>query len=166
MKNIKIGKIDYINVEPIYFKIKNKKYNIISRPPSELNKMLEKKKIQISAISSSAYARNFEKWIILPDLSVSCFGNVLSVIFVSKIRVDKLNKKKIIISNESQTAFDLLKMFLFSKNIKPIFVQKKNIFPYISNPGILGKLFGSNPACIRAAIDNSCSMRCFSVNSS
>jgi chorismate dehydratase len=132
-KDIKIGRIAYVNVDPVYFNFNIEKKidcSIIAKPPSHLNQMLADKKLDISPVSSAAYAKNYDKWLLLPDLSVSCFGNVMSVLFVSRLKIDELDGRKVIISDESRTAADLIRIFFYSQNIKPIFVNKKIKDPF------------------------------------
>ncbi len=128
-QRVKIGRISYINVDPIYYGLENhsqlRNCQLISKPPSVLNKMLAKGELDISPVSSSAYAKNQNNWMILPDLSVSCFGNVLSVLFVSMCDIKELSGEKVVIDDESKTAADLLKLFLYSQDVKPVFVRKK-----------------------------------------
>ena len=129
MQKFKIGRISYINVAPIYYGFEHgslkDKYKIISAHPAKLNKMLAEKKLFISAVSAAAYAQNQKNWLILPNLSVSCAADVMSVLFVSKVSVKNLENKKVIISAESKTASDLIKLFFCSQNISPNFIIKK-----------------------------------------
>ncbi len=127
-RNIKVGRIDYINVDPLYFNFNIKKEikcDIIAKPPSSLNKMLAEGELDISPVSSAAYARNADNWLILPNLCVSCFGDVMSVIFASDVPIEKLEGKEVWVSDESRTAADLIKIFFYSQKINPVFTKKK-----------------------------------------
>ncbi len=128
-KKLEIGRISYINVDPIYYGFENgaqtNKYKIVSDNPAMLNRMLAEKKLAISAVSAAAYAQNQDNWLILPNLSVSCAADVMSVIFVSEVSVKKLENQQVIISAESKTASDLIKLFFKSQNIAPNFIVKK-----------------------------------------
>ncbi len=120
---IKLGKISYMNVAPVYYGLENRAMpswmKIIKAPPSGLNRMLEEKKLDISPVSSVAYTRNYDKWLILPDLSISCNGPVMSVMLVSKYPFKELSGKKIILTRESATAALLLRYLLACDKIKP-----------------------------------------------
>jgi chorismate dehydratase len=128
-RKLEIGRISYINVDPIYYGFENgaqkNKYKIVSDNPAMLNRMLAEKKLAISAVSAAAYAANQDNWLILPNLSVSCAADVMSVIFVSEVSIKKLENQQVIISAESKTASDLIKLFFKSQNIAPNFIIKK-----------------------------------------
>ncbi len=128
-KKLEIGRINYINVDPIYYGFEKgaqkNKYKITANNPAMLNKMLAEKKFAISAVSAAAYAQNQDNWLILPNLSVSCAADVMSVIFVSEVSTKNLENQKVIISAESKTASDLIKLFFKSQNIAPNFIIKK-----------------------------------------
>ncbi|KPA16847.1 ABC transporter substrate-binding protein [Candidatus Magnetomorum sp. HK-1] len=134
---VRLGRIQYMNVAPVYYDLDIKNYlniEIIVAPPSALNQMLALEQLDISSVSSAAYARNHHKWQLLPDLSISSCGPVMSVKIVSRYLLENLNKKKIILTSESETAVDLLKLLLAPKNINPKFQQKS-----ISSPQCIKK---------------------------
>lgn len=122
---VKIGRISYINVAPVYYGLdkglKPEWLDMVTAPPSVLNKMMANGEIDISPVSSVAYARHQKDWLLLPDLSIACSGDVMSVILVSRYPFDKLNNKKVILINESATAVELLKLLFIIKKTKPIF---------------------------------------------
>lgn len=122
---VKIGRISYINVAPIYYGLdkglKPAWLNMVTAPPSVLNNMMANGDIDISPISSVAYARHQKDWLLLPDLSIACSGDVMSVILVSRYPFDKLNNKRVILIDESATAVELLKLLFIIKKTKPIF---------------------------------------------
>jgi len=124
---IRLGRIKYINVAPVYYDLdKNSSPNIelTVEPPSTLNKMLAQGKLDISSVSSAAYARNHHQWLVIPDLSISSYGPVMSVKLVSRHALKNLDKKKILLTSESETAVDLLKIIIEPYNVNPIFQQK------------------------------------------
>ncbi len=129
-----VGRISYLNVAPVYHSLDNGLkpgwLKMITAPPSVLNSMLERDLLDISPVSSSAYARNQERWLLLPDLSIACYGKVMSVILASNYPFNKLNNKKVVLTDESETAAELLKLIFSLKKIKPVFQSRA-----IKNPG-------------------------------
>lgn len=123
-KNVLVGRISYINVAPVYYGLDNIKkpdwFHMITKPPSVLNQMMEECKIDISPVSAAAYADNYKDWLIIPDFSIGCDGNVLSVILVSRVPLNELNKKKVVFTNESATAAALLKLVFIQNGITPV----------------------------------------------
>jgi chorismate dehydratase len=131
--NISIGRIQYINVDPVYYGFKqytsHLNINFISRPPSILNQLMADGNLDISSVSSSAYARNWKDWLILPDLSISCYGKVMSVLAVSRYPFENLDGRPFMLTDESATAVDLLKLIFTQKKISPNFQKGKIISP-------------------------------------
>ncbi len=122
---VNLGRIVYMNVAPVYYGLDNGLkpdwLNIVSAPPSILNNMMAKNELDISPVSSVAYAKNQDKWLLLPDLSIACFGRVMSVILVSKKPFEKLTDNKVIITDKSAAAAELLKLLFSIKRVKPVF---------------------------------------------
>ena len=122
---VNLGRIVYMNVAPVYYGLDNGLkpdwLNIVSAPPSILNNMMVKNELDISPVSSVAYAKNQDKWLLLPDLSIACFGRVMSVILVSKKPFEKLTDNKVIITDKSAAAAELLKLLFSIKRVKPVF---------------------------------------------
>jgi len=122
---IKLGRISYVNVAPVYYlldgSLKPEWCEIISSPPSALNKMLSTGEIDISPVSSAAYARHQDEWLLLPDLSISCMGRVMSVLLASKLPFEKLNNKKVVLTDDSASAAKLIELLFVKKNIRPVF---------------------------------------------
>ena len=122
---VNLGRISYMNVAPVYYEIdkcpKLDWLNIVSAPPSILNNMMAKNELDISPVSSVAYAKNQDEWLLLPDLSISCFGRVMSVILVSKKPFEKLTNNKVIITDKSAAAAELIKLLFSIKRVTPIF---------------------------------------------
>jgi len=122
---VNLGRIVYMNVAPVYYGIDNGLkpdwLNIVSAPPSTLNEMMEKEELDISPVSSVAYAKHQDEWLLLPDLSIACFGRVMSVILVSKKPFEKLDNKKVIITDKSAAAAELIKLLFLTKKVNPVF---------------------------------------------
>lgn len=112
----RLGRTDYINTKPVFHGFdKNavkEEFVAIKGEPSHLNRLLAEGKLDISLISSAAYAVNSEKYLILPDLSISSFGPVGSVLLLSKIPFEKLDGKSILLTESSATSIQLIKLLL------------------------------------------------------
>ena len=141
---VALGRIDYMNVAPVYYGIDNglvtqgisqgssQKINLISGPPNTLNQMMINGSLDISPVSSAAYARNAREWLILPDLAIACNERVLSVLLVSRYRLEALPGRRILITDESSSARDLCRLIFNFKGVRPEFVVGK-----VKNPSQL-----------------------------
>jgi chorismate dehydratase len=122
---ISLGKISYINASPVYYGLDNGLQpdwlTMVSDVPSALNRQIMIGEIEISPISAAFYAMNHERLLLLPDLSISCHGNVLSVICASNYELDDLNQKTVMFSQESASAASFLKMIFSKRKVYPDF---------------------------------------------
>ncbi|GBE03132.1 chorismate dehydratase [bacterium BMS3Abin09] len=118
MKNnkLKIGRIPYANLFPIFYyldkKCDNSDYRFIKGVPSKVNRMLREGEIDVSPSSSIEYLRNKDKYLVLPWFSISSSGPIKSILLFSKCPIDELGGKTIAISSESETSIMLLKIIL------------------------------------------------------
>jgi len=131
-KRLRLGRIQYMNVAPVYYgldMLDQGEYLLTNAPPATLNRMLTIGQLDISPVSSIAYGYNQHQWDILPDLSISSLGKVMSVRLVSKCPLTKLNNKHIVLTNESETASALLKWLLKTKKIKAHYSTRPVVSP-------------------------------------
>jgi chorismate dehydratase len=87
-------------------------YKFVTGVPAALNKMLLAGEIDVCPSSSIEYACHPERYMILPQLSISSVGAVASVLLFSKVPVEELDGCKILLSSESATSVNLLKILL------------------------------------------------------
>jgi chorismate dehydratase len=124
-----LGRIDYVNVAPVYYGIDNgldmQGITLISSPPSTLNRMMMDGSLDISPVSSAAYARNADDWLILPDLAIACRQRVLSVLLISRCNLEALTGRRILITDESASARDLCRLIFSLRGVSPEVVVGK-----------------------------------------
>jgi len=125
---INMGKISYINASPVFYGLDRgllpNWLKMISDVPAALNKKIMTGEIEISPISAAAYALNHKDLLLLPGLSISCHGPVLSVLLASNYPIEDLNNKTVVFSPESASAASFLKMIFKQKKIVPHFEVK------------------------------------------
>lgn len=113
---IQIGQINYANVTPLFCGLKacfpDADYQYLSGVPAVLNKMLATGEIDVCPSSSFAYAVDAERYFILPELSISSPGAVASVLLFSQLPLEELSGKTILLSAESATSVNLLKVLI------------------------------------------------------
>jgi chorismate dehydratase len=137
-ETVRIGRISYINVAPVYYGLdrdmKPDWMTMVTEPPAVLNGMLERGEIVLSPVSSAAYAKNHENWLVMPDLSISCNGKVMSVILASRYPFDGLHGKRVFFTEESATAAALVRYFFAMNKISPV-IETGRITDSKSVPG-------------------------------
>lgn len=120
-----MGKISYINASPVYYGLDNGLLpdwlEMDADVPSALNRKIIEGQIIISPISAAFYAMNHRELLLLPDLSISCHGRVMSVILASRYSIDELSGKTVRLSRESASAASFLKMIFYQRNVTPFF---------------------------------------------
>jgi len=113
---VKLGYIDYLNCYPFYHEMFERKklegIRIIPAYPSELNRMMKNRELDMSPISAAAYAGRDRQMLLLPDFCLSSAGYVGSVVLRSKIPIEDLHQKKVGVTRASETCVVLLKIIL------------------------------------------------------
>lgn len=117
-KSLRIGQISYTNTLPAYFLFDqahfSEKIDFIQQVPAQLNAAMARGAIDVSPISSFGYAQHFERYLLLPSLSVSALGKVGSLYLFSKRPLEELDGAKIRLTNTSATTVNLVKI-IFAK---------------------------------------------------
>lgn len=116
MKTITIGKIKYTNAWPIFHYFNSSELlhpaELVTKVPAELNRGMLNGSLDISAMSSFAYASGAEEMLLLPDLSVSVDGPVQSILLFSHKPLNEIKNGTIALTNTSATSVNLLKILM------------------------------------------------------
>ena len=115
---LKFGCHYFLNSKPLispFFRGDLKRsFEIVLDTPARISEMLYKGKLDIAFIPSIDYLRN-ENLSLVPNISISAYGEVKSVILLSKKEIGKI--KTVAIDKKSKTSVVLLKI-LFKKFYK------------------------------------------------
>jgi len=113
---LRIGQIEYANCTPIFHALREQfpcnDYHYISGVPAQLNAQLAAGAIDVCPSSSIAYAHHPDRYLIIPGLSISSCGPVQSVLLFSTVPIEELNGSDILLTSESATSVNLLKIIL------------------------------------------------------
>jgi chorismate dehydratase len=124
---MRVGRIPYINCYPVYGAIDRGIIplggEIVDGVPTELNTQMAAGALDVSVISAVEYARDASRYLLLPDLAISCDGPVRSVVLFSKRPASELAGRRVLVSRSSMTSVALLEL-LFENvwDAKPTFV--------------------------------------------
>lgn len=117
-ERIRVGKVSFINTLPIFHPLESgavqHDFDIIEGTPAVLNALLASDHLDLGVVSSIEYARHFDKYLLLPDLSISCRNEVCSVLLLSRVPLQKLEAQEILLTPKSHTSIALLKL-LFAR---------------------------------------------------
>jgi chorismate dehydratase len=124
---IRLGRIPYVNCYPVYGAIDrgivHVDAEIVDGVPSALNTLMAASKLDVSVVSAVEYARDSKRYLLLPDLAISCDGPVRSVMMFSRRPAGQLGGRRVLVSRSSMTSVALLEL-LFEQvwGCHPIFV--------------------------------------------
>lgn len=124
---MKIGRIPYINCYPVYGAIDRGLVEldgeIVNGVPTELNRRMSAGELDVSVVSAVEYARDSSRYLLLPDLAISCDGPVQSVMLFSSRPAGELSGRNVLVSKSSMTSVALLDL-LFDEvwHARPKFV--------------------------------------------
>jgi chorismate dehydratase len=111
---MKIGRIPYINCYPVYGAIDRGVVHLdaelVDGVPTDLNQKMGAGELDISVVSAVEYARDADRYLLLPDLAISCDGPVRSVMLFSKRPASELGARNVIVSRSSMTSVALLEL--------------------------------------------------------
>lgn len=111
---MRVGRIPYINCYPVYGAIDRKVVpldaELVDGVPSALNTAMALGKLDVSVISAVEYARDAARYLLLPDLAISCDGPVRSVMLFSRRPAESLDHARVLVSRSSMTSVALLQL--------------------------------------------------------
>ena len=111
---MRIGRIPYINCYPVYGAIDRGivrlRGELVDGVPTALNRRMAQGTLDVSVVSAVEYARDATRYLLLPDLAISCDGPVRSVLLLSRRPVQELDGERLIVSSSSMTSVALLEL--------------------------------------------------------
>lgn len=113
---IRIGEITYANCIPIFAGLRKKDprgpYSYRSGEPATLNGLLFSGEIDLAPASSLEYGLHPDRYLLVPDLSISSGREVQSVILLSRVPVENLDGKSVLLSPASASSNALVRILL------------------------------------------------------
>jgi chorismate dehydratase len=124
---MRVGRIPYVNCYPVYGAIDRGVIpigaTIVDGVPTALNAQMAMGALDVSVISAVEYARDSQRYLLLPDLAISCDGPVRSVVLFAKRPASELRGRRVLVSRSSMTSVALLELlFEHVWDAKPTFV--------------------------------------------
>lgn len=134
---MRVGRIPYINCYPVYGAIDRGivplDAQLVSGVPTRLNALMAQGALDVSVVSTVEYARDWERYLLLPDLGITCDGPVRSVMLFSSMPARELTGARVVVSRSSMTSVALLELlFEHVWHARPEFVPgdaEPNDFP-------------------------------------
>jgi len=127
---MKIVRIPYVNCYPVYGAIDRGvvalEAELLDGVPTDLNRRMAAGELDISVVSAVEYARDADRYLLLPDLAISCDGPVRSVMLFSRYPASELTSRRVLVSRSSMTSVALLELlFRHVWKVAPAFAQAR-----------------------------------------
>jgi chorismate dehydratase len=106
---IRLGRISYVNMAPVFYRL-DAPVEEVAGVPTELNRRLLEGELDLAPISSIEYGRNADSLRILPRLCVSSEGAVDSIQLVSQVPLERI--RSVAVTPESATSVVLTRVLL------------------------------------------------------
>jgi len=124
---LRVGRIPYINCYPVYGAIDRGIVALdgvlVDGVPTALNARVAAGDLDLSVVSAVEYARDAQRYLLLPELAISCDGPVQSVMLFSRRPVRELGGARVLVSRSSMTSVALLELlFAHVWMVRPEFV--------------------------------------------
>jgi len=115
-EQIRVGRINYSNVWPIFYYFPFSKFGdsiqFIEQVPSTLNRGMASGDIDMGPISSFAYGENYDSYVLYPHLSVSAMKEVNSILLFHREPLEQIKDGSFALTSASATSVNLLKILL------------------------------------------------------
>ena len=127
---MRLGRIGYINCFPVYGAIDRGVVRVpaglVTGTPGELNDLLVAGELDLSVISAVEFARNAGALRLLPGIGITSDGPVRSVVLFSKVPVDTLDGRTVLLTASSRTGAALLELLCRDVwRVRPHFAQAR-----------------------------------------
>src|SRR6476620_8881806 len=124
---MRVGRIPYINCYPVYGAVDRHVVSLdaelVDGVPTALNHAMAAGTLDVSVISAVEYARDAARYLLLPDLAISCDGPVRSVMLFSRVPAANLSGRRVPVTRSSMTSVVLLELlFEHVWEARPMFV--------------------------------------------
>ena len=124
----RVGHIQFLNCLPLYHMLVRSgavlDMDLYKDTPIALCRRLIDGKLDISPVPAIEYARHAADLLLLPDLTVSSNGRVMSILLVSKAPAEKLQGRPVALTNTSATSQVLAKIILREKfGVEPVYFE-------------------------------------------
>ncbi len=124
----RLGHIQFLNCLPLYYGlVKNDvllDVDLVKAAPRDLARMLLADELDVAPIPAIEYARHADDLVLLPDIAISSFGEVQSILLLSTRAPAQLDGATVALADTSRTSQVLTKILLERHwNVRPHYVE-------------------------------------------
>lgn len=165
---IRLGAIDYANAYPIDWALEmgyiEADVEVTRAVPAELNRMLTRGDLDVSAVSALHFAENARHLIQLPVVSISSDDAVQSVLLFSRYPAEELSGKRVCLTDEGKTTPALLKILCAKLwKTEPVFETAHPGPNWKTRPDAAAGYLVIGDSALRAAFEKPEGWRCYDL---
>jgi chorismate dehydratase len=154
---MRVGRIPYVNCYPVYGAVDRGVVRLdaelVDGVPTALNRQMADGTLDVSVVSAVEYARDWERYLLLPDLAISCDGPVRSVMLFSTRPAEELGGEQLLVSRSSMTSVHLLELLFES-----VWKSKPRFVPGDAEAADLRRSIADSPVTARLVIGDAALM--------
>lgn len=109
---LRVGRIDYLNADPLFTRFPRTGVEVVHAVPSQLNAWLREGALDVATVSSIEYARAAGRYLLVPEVGIAASGAIRSVLLLSPAPLGELNGCTFYLSTASATTAVLLRILL------------------------------------------------------
>ena len=118
---LRLGRVSFINTFPVEWALSRHldpaEVREVAAVPTELNRMLAARELDVANVSSVEYANNPERYVLLPSLCVGSDGAVESVQLVTQLPLPAVHS--VAVTSQSATSVALVRVLVPDAEIRP-----------------------------------------------
>ena len=118
---LRLGRVSFINTFPVEWALSRHldpdEVREVAAVPTELNRMLAARELDVANVSSVEYADNPERYVLLPSLCVGSDGAVESVQLVTQLPLPAV--RSVAVTSQSATSVALVQVLVPHAEIRP-----------------------------------------------
>ncbi len=141
---IKLGSVSFLNAQPLTYAIENNmiehEFTLIQTPPSELSLKLHKREIDLGLIPVAELLKRKEYYVV-PEISISSYGEVDSVVVIAKKDINELSRVAVDIRSQSSTALLRIVLQIFhgtNTELIPTDIDKEDFLDGVDGAMLIG----------------------------
>lgn len=116
MARPRLGHIQFINCLPLYYGlVKNDvllDVDFVKAAPKDLARQLLAGELDLAPIPAIEFARHADELVLLPDIAISSFGEVQSILLISKVPAEELTSRTVALTDTSRTSAVLARILI------------------------------------------------------
>lgn len=118
---LRVGRVDFINTFPLAWSLEHRlapgTFEETLAVPTRLNALLAGGDLDVANVSSIAYARNADDWVLLPSMCIASEGEVDSVNLVTDVPLPAI--RSIAVTSQSAASVALVRVLFPTAEILP-----------------------------------------------